>query len=228
MPLLRRTAASDWEPLKSLPPQQTICTRHKELVLVQSLLIGRFCSGTSVAVQRVFDSCDFSHCFFRTSTGQCGKPLLHPPFSHSCIVAQIDREDHTFALLPCYKVLPYPSLSLTHSPPPICRLHHRQLSRPRTTRFRHTQPSHPTPPIAEQSHTPTSQARTPHPSGPPMSQKSSSSSSSSSSVLVVYDLVDMTAPDAKRPPYAKRLPSTTHITLAEFKEKIFARKGDFR
>lgn len=60
-----------------------------------------------------------------------------------------------------------------------------------------------------------------------MSQKTSSSSSSTG-VLVVYDLIDAAAPDTKRPPYAKRHPSTTHITLAEFKEKIFARKGDFR
>jgi hypothetical protein len=49
----------------------------------------------------------------------------------------------------------------------------------------------------------------------------------SSGVLVLYDLVDISSPSVKRPPFAKKHPSSD-LTLAEFKDKIFSRKGDYR
>ena len=39
--------------------------------------------------------------------------------------------------------------------------------------------------------------------------------------------MDISAPEVKRPPFAKRHP-TPDITLADFKEKIFNRHGEYR
>ena len=123
---------------------------------------------------------------------------------------------------------PHPYLPLSHTLPlslplppslPQNRPHHKQLSRPRPTRFKMNQA--PPPPIVEPSHAPSSHSQTPRPSALSMTQKSSSG------VLVLYDLVDISAPAVKRPPFAKKHP-TQNITLAEFKEKIFNRKGDYR
>ena len=109
----------------------------------------------------------------------------------------------------CPVMLCYPSLLSSYY-----RMHHRQLSRPRRTGFK----MHQAPPIVEPSHTPTSHPQTPRPS---MTQKTSSG------VLVLYDLVDISSPSVKRPPFAKKHPSSD-LTLAEFKDKIFSRKGDYR
>jgi hypothetical protein len=94
------------------------------------------------------------------------------------------------------------------------RLPHRQLSRPRRTGFK----MHQTPPIVEPSHTPTSQSQMPRPAAPPQQ---------AAGILVVYDIVDMPAQDSKRTPFIKKHHSST-VTLGEFKEKIFNRKGEYR
>ena len=77
---------------------------------------------------------------------------------------------------------------------------------------------HQTPPIVEPSHTPTSQSQMPRPAAPPQQ---------ASGILVVYDIVDMPAQDSKRTPFIKKHHSST-VTLGEFKEKIFNRKGEYR
>lgn len=81
------------------------------------------------------------------------------------------------------------------------RYHRRQLSTPRRSHqlsHKHTPPG---PPIAEQR------------VGPPQRHNGD--------ILVVYHLDDFPTP------YAKRI-SSTDLTLGTFKEKVFARKGDYR
>lgn len=133
------------------------------------------------------------------------------------VVSLVQRCPHFIVSLQVYVItsppLPHPH---THTPN---RPHHRQLSKPRRTGCRPPQ-SHQTPPIVEPSHTPTSHPQPPRPSAPVKS-------SSPSGVLVLYDLVDISVPAVKRPPFAKKHPSS-NITLADFKEKIFSRKGDYR
>ena len=95
------------------------------------------------------------------------------------------------------------------------RMQPRQLSKPRRTGFK----MHQTPPIVEPSHTLTSHSQqTPRPAAPPQS----------AGILVVYDIVDMSAPqDTKRTPFIKKH-SSSAVSLGEFKDKIFNRKGEYR
>ena len=114
--------------------------------------------------------------------------------------------------LSCVRIL-YTSCSLSLSPS-NSRMPHRQLSRPRRTGFK----MHQTPPIVEPSHTPTSHSQMPRPAAPPQQ---------AAGILVVYDIVEMPAQDSKRTPFIKKHHSST-VTLGEFKEKIFNRKGEYR
>ena len=54
-------------------------------------------------------------------------------------------------------------------------------------------------------------------------QPAASTSSSMDSLLVVYTMEGQSAPA----PFAKRVPNTV-LTLSEFREKVFARNGNYR